>query len=248
LCYQPQLHLNSYAPVAREALLRWSHPQFSDTTPTQFVPLLEETGLIVPVGEWVLRTACLDEMIRQQSGLAPQRVAVNLSIRQFRQRDFVDMVAGILKETGLAPKYLELEVTEGLLINNITETARTLHELHDLGVMLSIDDFGTGYSSMNYLKRLPFDCLKIDRSFVHDITHNTDDAAIASAIITLAHSMDLQVVAEGVENVEQLVYLHARGCDIVQGYLLSRPVAFENMAAFDRIGARLQHYLSSRSK
>lgn len=244
LHYQPQIDLTSYQTIAREALLRWSHSDYGDITPTQFVPLLEETGLIVPVGEWVLRAACLDEMIRQKSGLAPQRIAVNLSIRQFRQRDFVEMVGGIIDDTGIDPKQLELEVTEGLLISNISETARILHELHDLGVMLSIDDFGTGYSSMNYLKRLPFDHLKIDRCFVRDITRNNDDAAIASAIITLAHSMDIKVVAEGVENVEQLVYLYKKGCDIVQGYLCGRPVAFEAVYGFEQIGACVKQYLN----
>jgi len=243
LHYQPQLQLESCEIVSREVLLRWSHPEFTDITPDQFIPLLEETGLIIPVGEWVLRTACLDEMGRLKAGLPAQRVAVNLSIRQFGQADFVRMVEAIINETGMDPDYLELEVTEGLLINNVAETAKILHQLHDLGVRLSIDDFGTGYSSMNYLKRLPFDTLKIDRSFVRDINSNTDDAAIASAIITLAHSMELEVVAEGVETVEQLEYLRDRGCDLIQGYLCSRPIPLEKLGLPEDVGEEIKRCL-----
>lgn len=245
LHYQPQLHLQSCKIICREALLRWSNPYFADTAPRQFIPLLEETGLIIPVGEWVLFTACHDEMLRQKAGLPAQRVAVNLSIRQFRQNDFVRMIERIIHETGIDPKYLEFEVTEGLLINNIKETVKILHQLHDLGVKLSIDDFGTGYSSMNYLKRLPFDTLKIDQSFVRDINVNSDDAAIAAAIITLAHSMDLEVVAEGVETLEQLKYLSAQGCDAIQGYLCSRPIPFDDIAVFDDFNETLKQYLVS---
>jgi len=244
LNYQPQLHLASSKIISREVLLRWSHPQFTNISPAEFIPLLEETGLIVPVGEWVLRTACLDEMIRQNAGLPAQRIAVNLSIRQFCQSDFVRIVESIIDETGIDPKYVELEVTEGLLINNVTETAKILHQLHDLGVKLSIDDFGTGYSSMNYLKRLPFDTLKIDQSFVHDITTNSDDAAIASAIITLAHSMELEVVAEGVETLDQLDFLHKQGCDIIQGYLCCRPIPFSEINSFEEIPDNVKHYLN----
>jgi len=244
LHYQPQLHLKSCKILSREVLLRWSHPEFTDITPDQFIPLLEETGLIVPVGEWVLRAAFLDEMIRQKAGLPAQRVAINLSIRQFCQPDFAKVVESIIDETGIDPRYVELEVTEGLLINDVTETAKILHQLHDLGVKLSIDDFGTGYSSMNYLKRLPFDTLKIDQSFVRDINTNTDDAAIASAIITLAHSMDLEVVAEGVETLEQLDFLIKQGCDVIQGYLCSRPLPFNDINAFEKINDDLKQYLN----
>jgi len=247
LYYQPQLHLDSCEIISREVLLRWSHPQFTNITPAEFIPLLEETGLIVPVGEWVLRTACLDEMIRQNAGFPPQRIAVNLSIRQFCQSDFVRIVESIINETGIDSKYVELEVTESLLINNVAETAKILHQLHDLGVKLSIDDFGTGYSSMNYLKRLPFDTLKIDQSFVRDITTNSDDAAIASAIITLAHSMELDVVAEGVETLDQLDFLHKQGCDIIQGYLCSRPIPFNEINAFEKIPDNIKHYLNKNT-
>ncbi len=189
LHYQPQLHLKNVQVISREVLLRWTHPEFSDITPNIFITVLEETGLISPVGEWIMLQACKDEMIRQKAGFVPQRVAVNLSIRQFKQSNFVSRVEDIINQTGIKADCLELEVTESLLIKDISETAKTLHELHELGVKLSIDDFGTGYFSMNYLKRLPFDTLKIDQSFVRDIMQNKDDAAITSAIITLAHSM-----------------------------------------------------------
>ena len=247
LNYQPQLHLKSVQVISREALLRWTHPEFSDITPNIFIPVLEETGLISPVGEWVMLQACKDEMVRQKAGLTPQRVAVNLSIRQFKQSDFVSRVENILNQTGIKADYLELEVTEGLLIKDIPETARTLHELHELGVKLSIDDFGTGYSSMNYLKRLPFDTLKIDQSFVRDIMQNKDDAAITSAIITLAHSMELEVVAEGVETMEQLQYLYRQDCDLIQGFLFNRPMSFDKVDVFEQINPEIKQFLDTQS-
>ena len=246
LHYQPQLYIESCDVLAREALLRWTHTDFTNITPMQFIPLLEETGLIVPVGEWVLRAACLDEVARQKAGLEPHRVAVNLSIRQFQQNNFVRMIDQVISETGIPPKFLELEVTESLLINNVTKAVEILHQLHDMGVKLAIDDFGTGYSSMNYLKRLPFDCLKIDRAFVRDITHNRDDAAIVTAIITLAHNMGLEVVAEGVETFEQLNFLRDKKCDLIQGYLCSRPVPFENINSFENMGATIKAYLQQK--
>jgi len=242
LHYQAQMDLETHEIIGREALLRWAHPDFPDISPLQFIPLLEETGLIIPIGEWVLHTACLDEMHRQKAGLKKHRVSVNISIRQFQQSNFIDMLQRVIKETGIDPEYLELELTESLLIHNIVETAKLLHKLHDLGVMLSIDDFGTGYSSMNYLKRLPFDRLKIDQSFVRDITKNKDDAAIATAIITLAHSMDLKVIAEGVETFEQLDHLKQEGCDIIQGYLCSRPIPFDDVNVFEEIGEEIKKH------
>ncbi len=246
LHYQPQLHLKKVQVISREVLLRWMHPEFSDITPNIFIPVLEETGLISPVGEWILLQACKDEMVRQKAGLTPQRVAVNLSIRQFMQRNFVSRVEDIINQTGIKADCLELEVTEGLLIKDISETARILHELHELGVKLSIDDFGTGYSSMNYLKRLPFDTLKIDQSFVRDIMQNKDDAAITSAIITLAHSMELEVVAEGVETMEQLQYLYRQGCDLIQGYLFNRSMPFDKVDAFDQINPEIKQFLDAQ--
>ncbi len=248
LHYQAQMDLETDEIIGREALLRWEHPDFPDILPLQFIPLLEETGLIVPIGEWILRTACLDEMQRQKAGLKGHRVSVNISIRQFQQDDFIDMLERVLKETGIEPKYLELELTESLLIHDIVETAKILHKLHDLGVMLSIDDFGTGYSSMNYLKRLPFDRLKIDQSFIQDIINNKDDAAIATAIITLAHSMDLKVIAEGVETFEQLDHLKQEGCDVIQGYLCSHSIPFDDVNAFENIGKKIKKHKTGKKR
>jgi diguanylate cyclase (GGDEF)-like protein/PAS domain S-box-containing protein len=248
LHYQPQVDLKTGEIVGKEALLRWSNPEYDFISPAQFIPILEDTGLIIPVGLWVLRQACLDEMSRQKAGLSPLRVAVNISIRQFNQSQFVSDVEKIIKETGIDPEHLELEVTEGLLIENISETARILHELHDLGVLLAIDDFGTGYSSMNYIKRLPFDMLKIDQSFVQDVTKNTDDAAIASAIITMAHQMDLGVIAEGVETIDQLEFLAQIGCEQIQGYLCSRPIPFDDIHAFENLETNISQCLISLIK
>ena len=227
LNYQPQVNLASGHVGSMEALLRWQHAQLGTIEANRFIPLLEETGMIIPVGEWVIRTACAQEKTRENAGLKPIRVAVNISIAQFHQRDFVSMVKAILDETGLAPDLLELEITESLVINNIHETAAVLNKLHDLGVQLSIDDFGTGYSSMSYLRKLPFDTLKIDQSFIRYVPENADDAAIASAIITLAHTMDLSVIAEGVETAEQLKFLCNQGCDAIQGFLCSPPLPIE---------------------
>lgn len=224
LDYQPQLDLNSGKIIGMEALLRWSHPEFKNVSPFHFIPLLEETGLIIPVGEWVLRKACMQTKALHNSGNYNYRVAVNLSIRQFKANDLVKSVENILKETGLDPGYLELEITEGLLIDQIDETSKVLNEMHEMGVKLSIDDFGTGYSSMNYLKKLPFDQLKIDKSFIKDVCYNPDDAAISIAIITMAQSMGLEVIAEGVETVDQLDFMYTQGCDAIQGYLCSPPL------------------------
>ena len=224
LHYQPQLHLPSRKVTGMEALLRWRHPDDYVVPPLHFIPLLEETGMILPVGEWVLHTSCLHEKARQNAGLVPHRVAVNVSIHQFRQKNFAERVEAILNETKLEPCFLELEVTEGIFIDDIQTAVRILNELHELGAYLSIDDFGTGYSSMSYLRRLPFDALKIDRSFVKDVTLSRDDAAIASAIITLAHTMELEVIAEGVETIEQLDFLVGSNCDAIQGYWYSPPL------------------------
>lgn len=227
LNYQPQVSINNNTVEGIEALLRWHNPDLKNISPGQFIPILEETGMINAVGDWVLQTACQQEKQWQQEGLFPHRVAVNLSIRQFQRQGLVKRIEEILGETGLEPRYLELEITEGLLIDQISETAKVLHELNEMGVSLSIDDFGTGYSSMNYLKRLPFDNLKIDRMFIRDITFNPDDAAIASAIISLGHTLGMEVIAEGVETTEQLRYLKKQGCDAIQGFLYSPPLTAE---------------------
>lgn len=227
LNYQPQVSIARGNVIGFESLLRWHYDEVENISPMQFIPILEDTGMINPVGDWVLQTACMKMKEWQDLGMQTGCVAVNLSIRQFKCKGLVERIERILSETGLAAEYLELEITEGLLIDQINETAKVLNEFHEMGVHLSIDDFGTGYSSMNYLKRLPFDTLKIDRSFVRDVTFNQDDAAIASAIITLGHTMGMNVIAEGVETVEQLAFLRSQKCDSIQGYLYSPPLSAE---------------------
>lgn len=226
LYYQPQVDLASGELVAVEALLRWQHPDLGLVSPARFIPVLEDTGLIVPVGEWVLRTACHQARAWRDSGLKPTRMAVNLSSRQFGQADLVGSVASVLEETGLDPRYLELEITKSLIMEDVEASSRALAEFKETanGIRVSIDDFGTGYSSLFRLKTFPIDLLKIDRSFVRDITTDPDDAAITAAMIGLAHELRLEVIAEGVETEEQLSFLRARGCDLVQGYYLSRPL------------------------
>lgn len=238
LHYQPQVDLSSGEVVGVEALIRWQNPELGLVSPTDFIPLAEETGLIVPIGEWVLRTACSQNKAWQGAGLPALRMSVNLSARQFREKNIVDTVRQILNQTGLAPKYLELELTESLL-QNVDTAEVVLKELHSLGVHLSVDDFGTGYSSLNYLKRFPIDNLKIDRSFVRDVINDPDDAAITDAIITMAHTLGIYVVAEGVETREQLAFLHQHRCDLVQGYYFSKPLPAEAFVELLRSGRKL---------
>ncbi len=222
--YQPRVALATGAVSGFEALLRWRHPLQGLLGPAEFIPVLEDTGLIVAVGEWVLRTAC--EQIRewQSLGIDSPPIAVNLSARQFHQRDLDSVVARIIVETGVPAAKLELELTESLLMREPEEAARTLRHLEHMGIRLAIDDFGTGYSSLSYLKRFPIAALKIDRTFVSDVTTNPGDAAITLAIVNLAHSLGMKVVAEGVETAEQLDFLKTNGCDEVQGYLFSPAV------------------------
>jgi diguanylate cyclase (GGDEF)-like protein/PAS domain S-box-containing protein len=224
LYYQPKVDLSSGQLTGVEALLRWRHPELGMVSPVDFIPLAEETGLIVPIGEWVLRTACDQAQSWQKSGLPPLRVAVNISGRQFRQTDFVNMVEEVLAQTGLDPRWLELEITESVVMENVEETILTLTALKARGLQLAIDDFGTGYSSLSYLKRFPITSLKIDRSFIHEVGTDPNDAAIASSVIALAQAMSLEVVAEGIETDAQLRFLVARGCTEGQGYLFSRPL------------------------
>jgi diguanylate cyclase (GGDEF)-like protein len=231
LHYQPQIDLPGGRAVGAEALIRWQHPERGLLGPADFIPLAEETGLIVAIGEWVLRRACAHARQWHKAGKGGLRVAVNLSARQFYQKDFVQMVEGILLDTGLPPDLLDLELTESTLMQNTAGTVGALNELRAIGVHVTMDDFGTGYSSLSYLKRFPIDCVKIDRSFVSDITTDPDDAAIANAIIAMAHSLELRVVAEGVETAEQLCFLCERGCDEAQGYLIGRPVPFDQFQA-----------------
>lgn len=227
LHYQPRMATDSLKVVGVEALVRWHHPQLGLIPPLEFIPLSEENGLILPIGEWVLRNACRQNREWQERGFAAMRVGVNVSARQFQQEDFAEVVCQVLEETGLAPEYLDLELTESSIMSNAQATIEVLTRLKAMGVTISIDDFGTGFSSLSYLKRLPINTLKIDQSFIRDVTTDPDDAALVMAIVTLAHNLRLQVIAEGVETEEQLKFLRLLRCDEVQGYLFSKPLPAE---------------------
>lgn len=237
--YQPQMNLLTGKMIGMEALVRWEHPEMGLVTPDKFIPLAEDSGLIIPIGEWVLRTACQQNKIWQEMGFGPLRMAVNLSGRQFKQQRLVESIAAILTETGLEPSLLELEITESTIMHNAQKTIVTLRRLREMGISLAIDDFGTGYSSLSYLKYFPIDRLKIDRSFVLDVTTDPDDAAIAEAIISMAHSLNLKVTAEGVEQHEQLHFLTQRNCDEMQGYLVSRPISADDFTRLLQQGVSL---------
>ncbi len=224
LQYQPQLDLSSGRIFAVEALIRWRHPERGLIGPGDFIPLAEETGLIGPIGDWTLRAACRQNKAWQISGLPPIVVSVNVSARQFQEKDWVERVAAALAESGLEARYLELELTESLIMQDVQQAVETMHRLEQLGVHLAIDDFGTGYSSLASLKRFPVGRLKIDRSFVQDLPGDGDDAAIARAIISLAQTLQLRVIAEGVETRDQVDFLREAGCDEIQGFYLSRPI------------------------
>ncbi|MFU1794140.1 putative bifunctional diguanylate cyclase/phosphodiesterase [Paenibacillus azoreducens] len=221
--YQPLVHLETTEIVGMEALLRWKHPKRGNVPPQEFIPLAEESGLIVPLGEWVLRTACLQNKKWQDAGYKPICVSINLSMRQFLQPQLADQIGEILVEIGLEPKYVELEITESMTFDKETAFDQ-LRRLKDLGVFISIDDFGTGYSSLHYLKNMPIDRLKIDRSFVNEVMSDRNDAAIVSTIASMAHHLQLKVTAEGVENEEQLHFLRKQRCHEGQGYYFSKPV------------------------
>ncbi len=227
LYYQPQYDIETGAISGAEALIRWIHPDQGLIGPDRFIPMAEETGLIVPMGKWVLYEACAQNAAWQKSGMKPVVVAVNLSARQFQDQDLAEVVERALGETGLDPACLELEITESILMQDLETTIDQLVRLVDLGIKISIDDFGTGYSSLSYLKRFPLHSLKIDRSFVKDIGEDCDDASIVSAVIALAHTMNLDVVAEGVETPLQLEFLRSQRCNRFQGYLKSPPVPAE---------------------
>ncbi|GAB3471663.1 EAL domain-containing protein [Massilia terrae] len=229
LLYQPQIDVPSAEIVGVEALVRWRHPERGLVSPTEFIPLAEETGLIVPIGEWVLRTACKQAREWQRQTHRAVRMAVNLSAKQFKDENLSQIVISALQETGLEPRLLELELTEGTLMDDAKATLATLEQLRRIGVYLSIDDFGTGYSSMNYLKRFDVRALKIDRSFICGLPQDSENAAITRAIIAMAHGLKMVVVAEGVETDEQLVLLQQYGCDLVQGYHLGHPVSAESI-------------------
>lgn len=224
LHYQPKKSIAEEKVIGLEALVRWKLEDIGMIPPSQFIPIAEENGLICKIGEWVLRTACFQNKAWQEEGCEPVVMSVNLSCRQFDQKNLVEMVTKALNDAGLDPQYLELEITESALMKNPEESIGILRELKELGIKVSIDDFGTGYSSLNYLSRLPLDSLKIDRSFVMNLETNPDDAVIVDAIISLGHNLKLNVVAEGVETKEQLAYLREHGCNDIQGYLVSKPL------------------------
>lgn len=228
--YQPQLNITTFQVIGMEALVRWQHPVLGLLYPAEFISLAEESGLIVSLGELVLRAACAQSKAWQRAGFDAVRLAVNLSARQFRQPNLVDTIGQILNETGLDPRFLELELTEGSIMKDPEEVTHKLHELKAMGVQISIDDFGTGYSSLNYLKRFPIDTLKIDQSFVKEINLSPDDVAIVTAIITLAHAMNLNVIAEGVETPEQLELLRLLKCDEVQGFMFGQPLCAQEFS------------------
>nr|WP_320050305.1 EAL domain-containing protein [uncultured Desulfuromonas sp.] len=231
LHYQPKVSIQSGKIVGCEALIRWQHPSCGLVSPADFIPLAEETGLIVPIGAWVLEQACLQAMRWQQQGLRTLTMAVNLSSRQFRHGDLCETIDAVLEKTSLQPQLLDLELTESMIMEDPDGAAQTMRELKGKEVLLSLDDFGTGYSSLNYLRRFPVDCLKIDASFIRDVAQDASSAAVAASIVDIAHHLGLITVAEGVETVDQLNFLKKCHCDVLQGYLYSRPLPAEDFTA-----------------
>jgi diguanylate cyclase (GGDEF)-like protein len=232
--YQPQVDIASGRMVGAEALIRWHHPERGMVSPLEFIPLAEENGMILPIGTWVLREVCRQIKAWRELGLTDLRFAVNLSPRQFRQENLVDNILGILREFDVPPSALELEITEGSVMENADTAVSLLNQLSRHGLSIAIDDFGTGYSSLSHLKRFPVSKLKIDRSFVMDIPGDPDDSAIAIAVIQLARSLGLKTVAEGVETAEQRQFLSGQGCDMLQGYWYSKPLDAPSFEAFAR--------------
>lgn len=232
LYYQPQFNLMTQKINRVEALIRWEHPTIGIISPIKFIPLAEETGLIMDIGEWVLFESCRAAKKWQDQGLDPITVSVNVSAKQFRHQDISQMVTKALQETGLEAKYLELELTESAVMDNVDLVINKLKAVHEMGVSIAIDDFGTGYTSINYLRQLPVDIIKIDRTFIKGLPQNQDDATITAAILLLAHQLGMEVVAEGVETVEQLNFLHEKGCDMIQGYYISPPQPLHKIEAY----------------
>ena len=230
--YQPRIEIATGKLAGVEALLRWDSPELGIVSPAEFIPIAETTNIIAPIGEWVLQTACMQNKQWQELGINPFKISVNLSTRQFKQADLIETVDRILHNTGLDPQYLELEVTESLLVEDFETAISLLSQLKQRGISIALDDFGTGYSSLRYLQRLPIDTLKIDRSFVTDIASNTDNAAIAKAIVALAQSLELNITAEGVETEEQFTFLKNQGCHEVQGYYFSEPLSDKMLIDF----------------
>ena len=239
LAYQPKVEIASGLIIGCEALLRWTHPEIGGISPAQFIPIAEESGQIVPIGDWVLRTAAAQNKMWLDAGLPPIVVSVNISARQFQQQDVAAWVLGTLRETGLAPDRLELELTESLIAQDVEQAIHATNQLKSAGVKLSIDDFGTGYSNLGNLKRFRVDTLKIDQSFVRNVLTDADDASIALAVISLAHSLRMRVLAEGVETAGQYEFLRLHDCDEIQGYYFSKPVPAGEMAAMLQAGKRL---------
>ena len=234
LHYQPQIALDQQRVIGAEALLRWRHPELGQISPGDFIPVAEDSGLILPIGEWVLRTAARQMKSWIDGGMAPLVIAVNLSAVQFRQARLPEWVSQILDEVGLPPHCLELELTEGVAMENPLAAIAVINDLHERGIRLAIDDFGTGYSSLSYLKRFKVSRLKIDQSFVRDIARDPEDEAIVEAIIGLSKSLGLQTIAEGVETAEQLAFLRAKGCHEAQGYYFAKPLPAADFEAFVR--------------
>lgn len=239
LLYQPQVDLQSGCIIGAEALVRWDHPLYQNVLPSQFIPIAEENGLIPQIGEWVLREACRQNQEWRKQGLIEITMAVNLSTIQFRQKNLGETIKTILHESGLPPSGLELEITEGSVMHDAEAAILLLEDMKAMGLKLSVDDFGTGYSSLSYLKRFPIDKFKIDQSFVHDLATDKDSAMIVNAIITLAHGLNLKVIAEGVETAEQVAFLKHHGCDEIQGYYFSKPVNAEQFTMFLASGKKL---------
>ncbi|BBJ23151.1 EAL domain-containing protein [Candidatus Nitrotoga sp. AM1P] len=239
LLYQPQVDLKSGHIIGAEALVRWDNPLYGKVLPAQFIPIAEENGLIPPIGEWVLREACRQNQAWRKLGLMKITMAVNISSVQFRQKNLGEIIKAILSESGLTPSGLELEITESVVMQDAEAAILLLEDMKAMGLKLSVDDFGTGYSSLSYLKRFPIDKFKIDQSFVRDLTTDTDDAVIISTIISMAHSLKLKVIAEGVETAEQLAFLKQQGCDEIQGYYFSQPVSAEEFTKLLSSGSGL---------
>jgi diguanylate cyclase (GGDEF)-like protein len=248
LHYQPKLNLQTGAITGAEALIRWRRPDGELISPAKFIPIAEESGLIVPISRWVLREACRQARVWRDADLPQLSMAVNISALEFRNKGFLEGIRDVLNETPLEPRYLELEITEGIFMQDLESTGSVLQALRDMGVRLAIDDFGTGYSSLSYLRRFPIDVLKIDQSFVRDISTDPDDAILVAAIISMGKSLNLQVVAEGVETQEQLAFLRAHGCDEVQGFYFSRPVTGDAFAALLTRGIAQSVQTSTNSK
>jgi EAL domain-containing protein (putative c-di-GMP-specific phosphodiesterase class I) len=236
--YQPLVELSTGRIFGMESLVRWKHAEWGMVSPGEFIPLAEETGLILPLGNWVLHQACMQNAQWAAMGLPPLCVSVNISVKQFMQSGFVQLIEDTLRTTGLKPSLLCLEITESVAMNNVTFIMDTLDKLRHLGVQISIDDFGTGYSSLSYLKRFRVHTLKIDQSFIRDITTDEDNAAIVTALIAMSQQLKIKSLAEGVETLEQLQFLRERGCNEIQGYIFSTPLPaeqFENMVLENKV-------------